>query len=238
MRLDQHLSTYFDLSRNRARQLIDQGLVQVNKVIVLKPSFKVQSDDEIVYKLDHSWVSRGAFKLIAALDHWDVSVRGKIAIDVGASTGGFTQVLLDRDVKKVFAVDVGTAQLAQIIADDERVVNLEKQDIRTLNRTHVPENIDLIVGDVSFISLVLIVPGLIEMFSDASMMIFLLKPQFEVGPSGRNKKGVVTDLKLHDLCKKKVKTVFKEVGFKQIEIINSPLEGGSGNQEYLIKGCK
>ncbi len=230
MRLDQEL-VFRNLYPTRAKALaaIKSGLVKVNSLPAQKPSQQVSAEDDIVAeKLPYS-SGRGSLKLAHALDVFDVNPAGYICLDVGASTGGFTEVLLLRGAKRVIAVDVGTNQLVENLKNDERVVVLEKTDIRDLAPI---EPVDLIVIDVSFISLINIMDVLVKW--NAPQIIALIKPQFEVSRAVAARCGGV--IKSEVERKNAVKNViqnFKKNGYNQQGIIESPIKGGSGNTEYL-----
>ena len=182
-------------SRTQGRALIEAGQVQVNGATVRKPGARVREADAITLLSRPRYVSRGGQKLEAALRHFDLSVAGRTALDVGASTGGFTDCLLQHGAAKVYAVDVGRSQLAPALRADPRVQAMEQTDIRTLSA--LPERVDLIVVDVSFISLRLILPHLPRFLKpDAPGVVALVKPQFEAGPGRTNRRGVLTDERL------------------------------------------
>ena len=178
-------------SREKAQRLIRGGLVSVDGIVVTKPSFDL-SDGAAVAIADHDdFVGRGAYKLQGALDAFGIDLAGRVCLDIGASTGGFTEIMLRRGAVRVYAVDVGTGQLAPRLASDSRVVNLEKTDARTLTRASFPLPPNFCAIDVSFISLGCIVPHLAEIFDGA--FLALVKPQFEAGKDKVGKKGVVRD---------------------------------------------
>lgn len=225
-------------SRERACLLIQEGKVFVNGELTNKPSAKVNKDADVKIKgEDIPWVSRGGLKLEKALDVWKIDPKGWICLDVGASTGGFTDVLLSKGVKKVYAVDVGHNQLAEKLRNNPKVVNLEKTDIRSLDKGIIKELADFICVDVSFISLTLTLPEVIKFLKPDGEMIVLIKPQFEVG---REKigKGIVKKSEYHEAAINKIKTLSEELGFISKGIIESPILGGKnrgkGNKEFLI----
>jgi 23S rRNA (cytidine1920-2'-O)/16S rRNA (cytidine1409-2'-O)-methyltransferase len=216
----------FAPSRSKAHDFIERGLVKVNGVVVHKTGYKVKSTDKIEVEVDH-YVSRSAHKLIKALDVFQINAQDKTCLDVGASTGGFTQVLLERHAKYVYAVDVGHNQLADKIKNHPKVKNMEGINIKEL--ADLPEKIDLIVVDVSFISVIKILPKLLEF---QAPIVVLIKPQFETTPQNLND-GIVKD----EVTLLKILNEFKEnlinLGLDFKEFIPSPLIGKDGNQEFL-----
>jgi len=223
------------VSRERAKQAILAGEVLVNNTVITKPAKPVAEDDRIEVrssgKIDY--VGRGYLKLEKALDDFDISVSGLNCLDVGASTGGFTQLLLERGAAQVTAIDVGTRQLAQVLREDARVRNLEKTDVRTLTREMVGEA-DFACVDVSFISLNLIFPHLFALLGEAGSAVCLLKPQFEAGPRRVGKRGVVKDKKVQAQVLREVLLHAKEAGFSVCGVTHSPIRGGEGNLEFLV----
>lgn len=230
MRLDQAL-VFRNLYPTRAKAVaaIRAGLVSVNGVAAQKPSQDVSDDDNIVGGALPYSSGRGSLKLIAALEKFDVNPAGYVCLDVGASTGGFTEVLLSHGASRVIAVDVGTSQLISAIKNDNRVVALEQTDIRNLSPMCA---VDLIVVDVSFISLCNIMDALSAW--RAPQIIALIKPQFEVprAVAARNH-GVIKSVADRQNVVQNVIQNFEKVGYKQMGIIESPIRGGSGNVEYL-----
>lgn len=236
MRIDQLLVArgVFD-SRARARAAIEAGLVKADGRTVAKPSEKVAEDAVIEAEAAHRWVGRGALKLERALDLWPVAVEGRVVLDVGASTGGFTEVCLDRGAARVFAVDVGTGQLHPTVAADPRVVNLEKTDARDLTPAIITEAPSLIVCDASFISLLKVLPVALELAASGADLITLVKPQFEAeGPKAVGKKGVVKDPEAHAAAVTRVRDWLKAGGWRVREVADSPITGGDGNVEFLL----
>ena len=235
MRLDLYL---FDSglcqSRTEAKNFITAGAVKLNGKVVNKPSFDVSESDKV--ELDRSskkYVSRGGFKLEAALDEFGISVDGRIAIDVGASSGGFTDCLLQRGAKLVFAVDSGSGQLVESLRYDERVVCIENYNARYMSKSDFPQEPTLAVMDVSFISATHIIPSLYTVLGNNSDYVLLIKPQFEVGPSGIGKGGIVKDDKKRKQAVDNVIAVAKACGFSHIGLMESPIKGGDGNVEFL-----
>lgn len=236
MRIDQLLVArgVFD-SRARARAAIEAGLVKADGRTVAKPSEKVAEDAVIEAEAAHRWVGRGALKLERALDLWPVAVEGRVVLDVGASTGGFTEVCLDRGAARVFAVDVGTGQLHPTVAADPRVVNLEKTDARDLTPQLITEAPSLIVCDASFISLLKVLPVALELAASGADLITLVKPQFEAeGPKAVGKKGVVKDPEAHAAAVARVHDWLEAGGWRVREVADSPITGGDGNVEFLL----
>lgn len=223
----------FASSRQRATDLVKNGSVLVHSKVVRKPGQKYPENTIIeVTEGEMPWVSRGALKLEAALDHWAVDPADKICLDIGASTGGFTEILLKRGASQVIAVDTGHNQLADTLKSDPRVKNLECTDIRGLSSDQIPA-IDLIVIDVSFISLELIFPSLTSFMHNKIELITLIKPQFEVGREKVGKRGIVKDPELHRFTVKKVKNIATSCRWQWQGSINSPISGGNGNAEFL-----
>jgi 23S rRNA (cytidine1920-2'-O)/16S rRNA (cytidine1409-2'-O)-methyltransferase len=182
---------------------------------------------------DH--VSRGALKLMAALEHFRFSALGVVALDVGASTGGFTQVLLERGAARVFAVDVGHGQLHARLAEDPRVVSLERCDARSLDRTRIPEPVGAIVADVSFISLTKALPAALALAAEPAWLVALVKPQFEAGRAAVGRGGIVRDAAARARAIALVQDwVAAQAGWQVAGVIPSPIAGGSGNEEFLL----
>ena len=219
-------------SRTRGRTLIRAGQVQVNGVVVRKPGVRVREADAITLLSRPRYVGRGGQKLEAALRHFDLSVAGLTALDVGASTGGFTDCLLQHGAAKVYAVDVGRNQLAPALRADPRVRTLEQTDIRAL--PSLPEAVDLIVVDVSFISLRLILPHLPPFLKPNALgVVALVKPQFEAGPGRTNRRGVLTDDRLRRQVVADLLDWVARHGWRIAGLCPSPIPGGAGNVEFL-----
>ncbi|SJM53623.1 RNA binding methyltransferase FtsJ like [Brevundimonas diminuta 3F5N] len=222
-------------TRARARAAIEAGLVKADGRTVAKPSEKVAEDAVIEAEAAHRWVGRGALKLERALDLWPVAAEGRVVLDVGASTGGFTEVCLDRGAARVFAVDVGTGQLHPKVAADPRVLNLEKTDARDLTPAVITEAPSLVVCDVSFISLSKVLPTALDLAAPGADLITLVKPQFEAdGPKAVGKKGVVKDPEAHAAAVAKVRDWLEATGWIVREVADSPITGGDGNVEFLL----
>lgn len=221
-------------SRARAHDLIRRGLVEVAGKVELKPGAGVAAGEAIgVSASDH--VSRGAEKLIAALDHFGFPAKRVIALDVGASTGGFTQVLLERGAARVYAADVGRGQLHVRLAADARVVSLEGVDARRLDRDLVPEEAGAIVADVSFISLTKALPAALALAAAKAWLVVLIKPQFEAGRAAVGKGGIVRDAADRARAVSLVRDwVAGQDGWRVCGVIPSPITGGSGNEEFLL----
>lgn len=222
-------------SRERARALILAGRVVVDDQTIDKVGTQVDTAASIRLRgEDIPYVSRGGLKLARALECFDIIVSGRIAIDVGASTGGFTDCLLQNGAAKVFAVDVGYGQLAWKLRDDDRVVNLERTNIRHLTADQLDSTPDLAVIDASFISLEKVLPATITLLSSCSDIVALIKPQFEVGKGQVGKGGVVRDPQQHAQVVEKIKLVADQLGCQVVEVCESPVLGPKGNREFLI----
>ena len=224
-------------SRERARALIMSGSVLVGGHAETKPGTMLDPSVEIALKQeDHPYVSRGALKLVKGLDTFGIDPAGMTALDIGASTGGFTDVLLSRGAKKVYAIDVGYGQLAWSLRQDPRVVVLERVNARSMDLALVPEPCDLAVIDVSFISLTLILPRVAELLRPphGKPIVALVKPQFEVGREHVGKGGVVRDEAARRGAVEKIRTWAGEHGFVAGPDVESPITGPAGNVEYLL----
>jgi len=193
------------------------------------------ADDAVVEAVAaHPWVGRGALKLVHALDLWPVAVEGRVVLDVGASTGGFTEVCLARGAARVYAVDVGRGQLHPKVAADPRVVGLETTDARDLTPALIPQAPGLIVTDVSFISLAKALPAALTLAGEGADLVALVKPQFEVGPNNVGKGGIVTDDGVRAGALETVRAFVTRSGWTVRETAESPIEGGDGNREFLL----
>lgn len=235
-RLDQHLvNRGLVTSRERAGVLIRKGAVTVNGNVVDRPGKKFEGEPDIaLLEAPMPWVSRGALKLSAALDRFDIRPGGRTCLDIGASTGGFTEVLLSRGAEKVYALDAGTGQLAETLQNDPRVVSLEKQNIRTTPEDLIADKVNLVVIDVFFISLTLVLPEVKRFLAPEAQIVALVKPQFEVGQAHVGKNGIVRNAKAREQALERVIAAAKVLGFGLIGRMESPLTGGDGNMEYLI----
>lgn len=219
-------------SRTRAIESIENGGVKVDGKFILKPGKKIDKESKIEIVLGESrWVSRGAHKLIHALDYWKINVSDKKAIDIGASTGGFTQVLLERKINKVYCIDVGQDQLKSQIKNDPRVINYEKTHVKKISQLNIANDTSIIVIDVSFISLKKVIPFIKHI--KKSEVIFLIKPQFEVGPENINKHGIVKDQSLYKKVIMEIKHLIINNNYSWEGVIESPIKGANGNIEFL-----
>jgi 23S rRNA (cytidine1920-2'-O)/16S rRNA (cytidine1409-2'-O)-methyltransferase len=223
------------VSRQRARALIMSGKILVNRKLIDKPGVPVADQDEILLKGDdHPFVSRGGLKLEAALRASEVVVADKVCLDVGASTGGFTDCLLQHGAHKVYAVDVGYGQLAWKLRQDPRVAVLERTNVRHLPFETVGEPVDLITIDVSFISLRIVVPAVLQFMKANAAVLALIKPQFEVGKGQVGKGGVVRDPRLHQQVLDELTAFFIGIPLSVTGVIDSPILGPKGNKEFFI----
>lgn len=220
-------------SRARAQAAIAAGLVTANGSVIRKASEMVAHDALLTAQAPHPYVSRGGVKLASALDGFGFDPKGRICLDVGASTGGFTDVLLKRGAAHVVSVDVGRDQFHASLRDDPRVTSLEGQDIRTLALSDLPGRPSLAAIDVSFISLRLVLPAVVALLAPDAAIAALIKPQFEAGRAAL-KKGVVRDEAVHARVCEEIVAVVEALGFAVIGLAPSPIEGGDGNREFLI----
>ena len=226
-------------SRQRAAALILAGKVRVEGRKALKAGQRVAPDVEVeVLDPGEGYVSRGGFKLASALDTFSLQVVGLVAMDVGASTGGFTDCLLRRGAQKVYAIDVGYGQLAWQLRQDSRVVVLERCNVRYLTREQVPEFVDLAVIDASFISLKKIIPKVLEFLKNSGQLLALIKPQFEVGRNQVGKGGVVRDPMLHRQVVEDLEDFCRGQGLEVEGVAESILLGPKGNREFFIYAVK
>lgn len=221
-------------SRTDAKNLITSGKVSVNGKIVTKPSFDVLGDEAIeVDTSEKKYVSRGGLKLEGALDVFKIDVKDRLAIDVGASSGGFTDCLLQRGASHVIAVDSGYGQLVPSLRGDSRVTVIENYNARYMKPQDFEYSPDIAVMDVSFISVTLIIPSLVNCLSASADFVCLIKPQFEVGRSGLGKGGIVKSESLRRGAVDKVLSLCRSIGLNCLGVIESPIKGGDGNVEYL-----
>lgn len=234
MRIDLYLTeNSFASSRSKAQNLLKEGLVFVNGREITKSSFEVTEADKIEISSHKEYVSRGAQKLVGAIEAFGLDFKQKVVLDMGSSTGGFTQVALENGAKKVYAVDVGKNQLDRSLKNDERVLSIEEQDIRLLSADRV-RDVDIVVGDLSFISLLKVLPHIKEILGDKKMCL-LFKPQFECGKEVAKKyRGVIKDEKLHIALLDDFVHNMKSLGFVVSGLAPSPIKGGDGNREYLV----
>jgi 23S rRNA (cytidine1920-2'-O)/16S rRNA (cytidine1409-2'-O)-methyltransferase len=223
-------------SRTRAQALILAGLVYTGDRKVEKAGQPLPPDAPLEVKgRDHPWVSRGGLKLDHALTHFGWDATGLVAVDVGASTGGFTDVLLTRGAAKVYAVDVGHGQLAWKLRSDDRVVVLERTNARHLTAEQIPDPIDLVVCDASFIALSKVLPAALDLARPGARLAALIKPQFEAGREEVGKGGVVRDPAVHRaVCERVSAWVAAQPGWSVIGIAESPVQGPAGNREFLL----
>ncbi len=225
-------------SRAKARAAIEAGGVTADGHAVSRASEMLDPDAAIEAAPAHPWVGRGALKLVHALDLWPVPVEGRVVLDVGASTGGFTEVCLARGAARVYAVDVGRGQLHASLRADRRVVELQATDARGLTVAHVPDAPGLIVSDVSFIGLAKALPAALGLAAPAAHAVVLVKPQFEVGPGLVGKGGIVTDETARQAALAAVRAFFAASGWTVRDSADSPIAGGDGNREFLLWACR
>jgi len=223
-------------SRQRAQSLILAGLVYAGERRIDKAGEPVSDETEIeVRGRDHPWVSRGGVKLAHALDHFAIDVAGRVALDIGASTGGFTDVLLARGAARVHAVDVGRGQLAWTLRQDPRVSVREGVNARYLTRADIPEPVDIVTCDASFIGLSTVLPAALALTKPAALLVALIKPQFEAGPGAVGKGGVVRDPAIHRaVCDAAASWVGAQPGWSVLGMVESPITGPAGNREFLL----
>lgn len=235
-RLDMYIKDTVNISRQKARELVEGGNVTVNGRLVLKPAFKI-SEKDIVKTINTEdvlkYAGRGGYKLEKAVNEFDIEIKG-ICIDIGASTGGFTDCMLQKGAEKVYAVDVGSNQLAEKLRNDKRVISMEKTDIREAEI----EKGDFISCDVSFISLKKIFGNISKLLKDEGNCVFLIKPQFEAGRENLNKKGIVKNPKIHKKVIRDITESAEERGLYVKKLTFSPIRGGDGNIEYLAAADK
>jgi len=236
MRLDRYLvAANIATGREKAKELIEAGAVKVNGIIIMKASAEANDGDEVT--IDESrlpkFVGRGGLKLEGALEAFGIDVTGLTCVDIGASTGGFTDCLLMRGAKKVYAVDCGSGQLAPKLLGDERVVSIENFNAREMTEDTLGEKCDLAVMDVSFISQTLIYPAVTRVLKDGGRLVSLIKPQFEAGREGLGKGGIVKSRSVRQNTVDKVLKAAFSYGLTAGEVIESPIKGGDGNTEYL-----
>ena len=221
-------------SRARAQAAIAAGRVTADGVPVRKASDTMSAGATIEAEPEHPYVSRGGVKLAAALDQFDLDVAGRICLDVGASTGGFTQVLVGRGARRVYAIDVGTGQLHVRLRDDKTIVSIEKTDIRRLDPPHLPERPDFATVDVSFISLKQVAPAIGDLLKPRATLVALIKPQFEAQRRDI-KKGIVRDAAIHKAVCDDVAAFLTSQGWRVVGRMPSPILGGDGNREFFVE---
>ncbi len=240
MRLDVYLaSSGLAKSRSRAAQLISGGFVSVNGKIITKSSYDAEDTDDIrLIGEEHQFVGRGGMKLAGALERFSVDVTGLICADIGASTGGFTDCLLQRGAVHVYAVDSGHDQLDPKLIEDHRVTNMEGCNARYLTADQIGNLCDCAVSDLSFISQTLVLPAVSSILKDHAVYIALIKPQFECGREAVGRGGLVKDKKQHIAAIRRVLSCAAENGLAPCGIMKSPIAGGDGNTEFLLYAVK
>lgn len=223
-------------SRAKAQALIMAGQVFSGERRLDKPGLTIAADAPLELRgQDHPWVSRGGIKLAHAIDHFSIEVSGRVCLDIGASTGGFTDVLLHHGAARVYAVDVGHGQLAWKLRQDPRVVVMERTNARYLTMEQIPEPVDLIACDASFIGLETVLPAPLRLAAPGAWLVALIKPQFEVGPERVGKGGVVRDPALHrEVCDRIAGWLGRRAGWSVIGVTESPITGPEGNREFLL----
>jgi 23S rRNA (cytidine1920-2'-O)/16S rRNA (cytidine1409-2'-O)-methyltransferase len=224
-------------SRARAQAAIAAGLVTADGVVVRKPAEEISSAATIAAKPEHPYVSRGGVKLAAALDHFRLDVSGRICLDVGASTGGFTEVLLQRGARRVYAVDVGSGQLHRRLHGRDDIVSIEQTDIRTLDPQRLPEQPEFATVDVSFISLKLVLPAIGKLLAPRARLLALIKPQFEA-TRAHIKKGIVRDEAVHKVICEDIAAYLASLGWRVGGVVASAIAGGDGNREFFIEAAR
>lgn len=240
MRLDQALVIRgLADSRTKAQSLIREGFVTVAGIVQKKPSLITAADDEIIVKGElHPWVGRGGMKLDHAITHYALDINGQTCLDLGASTGGFTDVMLHYGAAKVYAVDVGHDQLHDKLRGDARVVNLEGLHAKDITADHAPDEIDFLAADLSFISVTKALPFVFPLLSPRARLVVLIKPQFEAGRDAVGKGGVVKDEAAQKAAVDNVLRFLQESGFLLSDVIPSPIAGGDGNREFLVMASR
>ena len=233
-RLDQLLvARGFYPSGEKARRAIMAGLVYVDGQKADKPGRSIAGEAGLEVRAGEKFVGRGGLKLEAGLEHFQIAVEGRVAVDVGASTGGFTDCLLQRGATKVHAIDVGHGQMDWKLRNDPRVVVREGMNARFLTPADIGEPVDIAVADVSFISLTLILPAAFALLAPAADMVVLIKPQFELSPDKVGKGGVVRETQFHDEAVAKIRTFVENAGWRWAGLVPSPITGREGNVEFL-----
>jgi 23S rRNA (cytidine1920-2'-O)/16S rRNA (cytidine1409-2'-O)-methyltransferase len=220
-------------SREQARRAVMAGEVKIGTRVAMKPSELLEEEAPISIKPTRKYVGRGALKLESALDCFKIDVRGKTALDIGASTGGFTDCMLQRGAEKVYAVDVGHGQLDWKLRNHPRVIVLEKINARSLSRRHVPELVDVCVIDVSFISLTLVLPNAFDLITPTGVILTLIKPQFELQRADVGRGGIIRDRELHQKAQDKIVAFVTRSGHVVTGIVPSAVKGADGNQEFF-----
>ena len=239
MRLDKVLvEKGYAETRSKALGLIMAGHILVDGKPITKAGASIGEASEISMKPYMPYVSRGALKLVAALDAFDVDVKGMTAIDVGSSTGGFTEIMIKRGAEKVYAADVGHGQLHWRLRTDPRVICLEGVNARLLSKDQIPDLCDIATFDVSFISLKLVIPPVMEVLKNNASIVALIKPQFEAGKDLVGKGGIIKDQTVIDNVIGDISSFLTDMQLKVSGVIPSPIKGAKGNQEYLVHALK
>tara|TARA_Y100001970_G_scaffold60029_1_gene76493 strand:- start:6295 stop:7044 length:750 start_codon:yes stop_codon:yes gene_type:complete len=222
-------------NRSKAQAMIMAGQVYINNKLITKSGEKFNQNINIKLKdLNPKWVSRGAYKLIHALDYFEIDVKNMICLDLGASTGGFSQVLLKRGAKKIFSVDVGTNQLHEKLKKEKKIISIEKTNAKFLSKSLINQKVDIIVCDVSFISMKKVLDPSFKFLNENSKIIGLIKPQFEA-KKNELKKGIVKDNSVHKrICNIYINWFKEDENFEYIGLVESPIQGPKGNREFLI----
>lgn len=239
IRVDVLLASKYNYSRQYIKDLINEGLVKIDGNIVKKQSQKVL--ETAIFEINEpsiSYVSRGGFKLLRAIENFNINVLDKVCIDIGASTGGFTDCLLQNGAKKVYALDVGTMQLSDKLRNDERIISIENTNVKDLTCDIINEKADIITIDVSFISLTKVLSYVLDFLKDDGFLICLIKPHFEAGHENINRNGIVKGPKVHTKVLNTVLNYVTEIGFNIIDLTVSPIKANSGNVEYLLYANK
>ncbi|WP_138159748.1 TlyA family RNA methyltransferase [Peptoniphilus catoniae] len=227
--------SYPEISREKAKRLIMGGEVFLGSLRIDKPGQLLDDKDKLTVKPNSlKYVSRGGFKLEKAIDLYKIDLKNKICVDIGASTGGFTHCMLINGAKKVYAIDVGYNQLSYQLQVDDRVISMEKTNIRNFDVKTISDSIDFVSIDVSFISLELVLPKAFELVRDGGKIVALIKPQFEAGREKVGKKGIVKDKSVHKEVIEKIVRLSKSLGLRILGITYSPIKGTKGNVEFLI----
>jgi 23S rRNA (cytidine1920-2'-O)/16S rRNA (cytidine1409-2'-O)-methyltransferase len=221
-------------SRARAQAAIAAGRVTADGKVIRRASEEISAAAAIAAEPEHPYVSRGGVKLAAAFDSFAIDVAGVVCLDVGASTGGFTEVLLARGARRVYAVDVGRAQLHARLRQNERVISIEQTDIRKLDPSYLPEPPDFAAIDVSFISLKVVLPHIVRLLKPAATLVALIKPQFETNRRDV-KKGIVRDAAVHAAICGDIARFIADLEWRVSDPIASPIRGGDGNKEFFIE---
>jgi 23S rRNA (cytidine1920-2'-O)/16S rRNA (cytidine1409-2'-O)-methyltransferase len=226
-------------TRTRAEQVITTYGVMVDGILVTKTGKKFTEDVVIqLIQEEIPWVSKGALKLLAALEKWQIDVTDNVCLDIGASTGGFTEVLLHHGASRIFAVDVGHGQMHPKLTSEKKITNIEKTHVRQLTSKTITQEADIMVVDVSFISLTKVLPFLHPFLKEDARVILLIKPQFEVGKENLNKNGIVIKKALYTETIENIKNSANQNQLQFIDYIESPILGGDGNREFLAYFCK